>query len=203
MQNTFEREKKISLEEIIKMVLDDKALGYDKCGDTNVRRLRRAFERLLERLGSNKEVFKQNGVIAFSEWEVPFMKSLLSQLYSNEGIIANFVNSGKKNIKFSSNEVRNFLDILLKEAEKAESDEKKEELEEMGMFFSQLFLWSPLRSVEDCHNLIDSIATYLQDIPINDQSYYLGTIEHILKKEFALRFAEATININGVSQEMG
>lgn len=202
MQDTFEKEEIISLEQIIKMVLDDKKIDYDSTNDPNVRSLRRAFDKLFERLGSDKEIFKRNGVIAFSEWEVPLIKSLLFQLYDHNGIISEFVNASKKNKKFSSDEVRSFLDILHKEAENAESDEKKEELEDMGMFFSHLFLWSPLRSLEDCHGLIDSIASRLQDMPVNYQSYYLGTIEHILIKEFTLRYAEATIKMKEIAEDI-
>lgn len=197
-----EAEKMVSLEDIIKRVLDDKKIEYDKTNDSNVRSLRRAFERLLKRLGSDIERYKYNGVIEFVEEEVPFMKSLLSQLYDNRGIIADFVNGGKKSKKFSSKEVREFLDILKEEIEKAESDEKKNELEGMDNFFSEIFLWSPLRSVEDCHGLIDSCASYLQDLPIDSQGYYLGTMEHILKKEFSLRYTEATIEMKMLAEEI-
>lgn len=197
-----ELKKRISLEDAIKKVLDDKKIEYVKTNDSNVRCLRRAFERLLKRLGSDIERYKHNGVIEFAEEEMPFMKSLLSQLYDNKGIIADFVNGGKKSKRFSSKEVREFLDILTEEIEKAESDVKKNELEDMGKFFSEIFLWSPLRSVEDCHGLIDSIASCLQDLPIDSQGYYLGTMEHILEKEFRLRYTEAAIEMKKLAEEI-
>lgn len=153
-------------------------------------------------MGSDIERYKHNGVIVFVEEEVPFMKSLLSQLYDNKGIIADFVNGGKKSKRFSSKEVREFLDILMKEIEKAESDAEKNELEDMGKFFSEIFLWSPLRSVEDCHSLIDSCASYLQDLPIDSQSYYLGTVEYFLKKELNLRYAEAAMEMKKLAEEI-
>lgn len=195
--------KNIPLDSIIKKVLDSKGVQYNEAGsDSNIAALRRAFYRLLERLGSDKERFKENGKYLFAEQEVPFMIALLTQLYDNNGIIADFVNGGKKSKKFSSREVREFLDILLEEIEKAESDEKKNELEEMGEFFSEIFLWSPLRSVEDCHDLIDSFASYLQDLPVDSQGYYLGSIEHILKKEFSLRYAEATMEMKKLAENI-
>ncbi len=197
-----ESPKRISLEEIIKKVLDDKKIKYEISIDSNVRNLRRAFERLLKRLGSDIERYKHNGVIEFAEEETPFMKSLLSQLYDNKGIIADFVNGGKKGKRFSSKEVREFLDILTKEIDKAESDVKKEELEDVAEFFSEIFLWSPLRSIENCHGLIDSFASCLQDLPVDSQGYYLGTIEHILKKEFSLRYTEATIEMKELAEKI-
>lgn len=194
-----EAEKRISLEDIIKRVLDDKGMNYTY--DANARALRRAFSRLFERLGSDIETYKHNGVIEFVESEVPFMKSLLSQLYDNKGIIAEFVNS-KKNKKFSSEDVREFLELLEEEIEKTESEEKKEELADMGMFFSNLFLWSPLRCVEDCHRWIDVITMNLKEIPVDRQSFYLGKIEHILKKEVALRTAESTMEMIKLAEEI-
>lgn len=196
-----EVEKSVSLEDIIKRVLDDKGIDVITY-ESNVRALRRAFIRLFERLGSDLEIYKYNGVIAFTELEVPFMKSLLFQLYDNKGIIADFVNGGKKNKKFSSEDVRKFLELLDEEMAKTESEENKKELEMMRVFFSNLFLYSPLRSVEDCHKLIDTLAMNLEEIPVDRQSFYLGKIEHILKKEVALRIAESTMEKTRIATRM-
>ena len=194
--------KDITLDEIIKEVLREKGREYDQSNDSNAVALRRAFFRLIERLGSDKEVFKVNGKYLFNETEIPFMKSLLIQLYGNTGVIADFVNKGKKNKKFSSKEVREFLDTLNQEAEKAESELEKADLIDMGMFFSNLFLWSPLRSVEECHGLIDARAAYLPDLPVDQQSFFLGKVEQILKKEFALRIVEATMRIAEIAGDI-
>ena len=188
--------KTIPLDSIIKKVLDNKGVQYDEAGsDSNIIALRRAFYRLLERLGSDKERFKENGKYLFAEQEVPFMIVLLTQLYDNNGIIADFANRTKKIEKFLAREVYEFLDTLKKEIEKAESDEKKYDLRDMLIFFTDLFLWSPLRSLEECHKLIDVLAANLQEIPVDRQSFYLGKIEHILKKEVALRIAESTLEM--------
>ena len=197
-----ESEKKVSLEDIIKRVLTDKGMDNDNAYDSNVRALRRAFSRLFDRLGSDIETYKHNGIIEFAESEVPFMKSLLIQLYDNKGIIADFVNGGKKNKKFTSEDAREFLEQLEEEIEKTESEEKKEELEEMMVFFGQLFLYSPLRCVEECHKLIDIIAMNLIEIPVDKQGFYLGKIEHILKKEVSLRIAESTIEMIELAEKI-
>lgn len=194
-------EKNITLDEIIKEVLRDKITSEGNI-DSNIVTLRRAFFRLIERLGSDKEVFKTNGKYLFNEMEIPFMKSLLIQLYSNEGLIADFANKGKKNMKFSSKEVREFLDTLNHEAEKAESELEKADLIDMEIFFSKLFLWSPLRSLEDCHELLDVIAANLSDLPVDQQSLYLGKVEHILEKEVALRLVEAAMNIAEIAGDI-
>lgn len=132
-------EKKISLEDIIKKVLTDKGINNDIAYDSNVRALRRAFGRLFERLGSDIEIYKHNGVIEFAESEVPIMKSILFQLYNNKGIIADFVNGGKKNKRVTSNDAYEFLELLKEEIEKAETEEKKEEMIHMLDFFNDLF----------------------------------------------------------------
>ena len=190
---------KISLQEIIEDVLDDKKVAYEKTNDSNVRTLRRAFNRLIERLGSDKEMLQKGGNFEFHKSEVPFMKVLIGQLYDGRGLIAHFTNERNRNMNFSARDVRGLIQSLLDEADKDGASE--EELNEMARFFSSIFLFSPLRSIEYCHNLIDMLAMNLQDLPTSNQSIYLGKLEHILKKEFALRLAESalhSLNIAGM-----
>lgn len=195
--------KTIPLDSIIKKVLDSKgALDNEAGSDSSIVALRRAFYRLLERLGSDKEILKENGKYLFAEQEIPFMMALLTQLYDNRGIIADFVNGTKKSEKFSAKEVYEFLYALKEEIEKVESDEKKNNLSDILTFFSDLFLWSPLRSLEDCHTMLDMLATYLQEMPVDRQSFYLGKVEHILKKECALRIAESTLEMIELAKEI-
>lgn len=52
-------QKIISLQEIIESVLNDKGVEYEKTNDSTVRSLRRAFDKLIERLGSDKETLKR------------------------------------------------------------------------------------------------------------------------------------------------
>ena len=65
----------------------------------------------------------------------------------------------------------------------------------MAHFFGSIFLYSPLRSIEYCHTLIDMLALNLQDLTSDRQSIYIGKVENILKKEFALRVTESTLEI--------
>lgn len=191
-------QKKISLQKIIESVLDDKGVEYDKTNDANVQSLRRAFYKLLERLGSDKEVLKcGKRNIEFKEAEVPFMKVVFSQLYEKNGIIDEFINEKNEHKKFSSRDVHKLIQDLLDEADKAGMDE--EELIELAQFFSRIFLASPLRSIEYCHSLIDKLALTLQDLTYSEQAGYLIKVENILKKEFGLRFAEFTLNTEGLA----
>lgn len=109
--------EKISLQSIIESVLEEK--GVDPKEQNDQVRLRRALARLMERLGSNIEVLKNDGrIIEFDELEVPTIKVLLSWLYSNEGIIDKFVNTRQRNKVFSSNEVIDFIHSLYDEIAK-------------------------------------------------------------------------------------
>lgn len=50
--------------------------------------------------------------------------------------------------------------------------------------------------------MIDIIAVNLNEIPVDRQGFYLGKIEHILKKEFALRIAESTIEMIQLAEKI-
>lgn len=146
--------KTISLDSIIRKFLQSKgAINNESGSDSSIVTLRRTFYRLLERLGSDREVLKENGKYLFAEEEAPFMMALLTQLYDNHGIIADFVNGTKKGERFSAREVHEFLDTLKEEIEKAESDEKKYDYEDMYAFFVIFFfgrLCVRLKSVINC-----------------------------------------------------
>lgn len=180
---------KISLQEIIENVLADNGIDYESINDSNVRRLRRTFDRLIERLGSDKEILKdKDGNFLFRKSDKSFMKNLINQLNDDDSSIAKFTKGRTSEINFSPNEVRKLIQSILDEAD-------KNELEQIAFFFSGIFLYSPLRSKQDCHDLIDCLS-----LSMSDQSIYLGKIEHILKKEFALRIAEATLHILAIAK---
>lgn len=185
--------EKISLKKIIESVLEEKGEEVDE--PNNQVRLRRAFSSLLERLGGDKNVIKGGGKnMEFDEFEAPIIKALLLQLHSGNGIIAEFANSRHRNKGFSSDEVIRFIHSLCDEMDK---DDKmnKEEITYLCNFFRNIFLYSPLRSLETCHKMIDTLASNLYDFSCDEQSIYLGKVEHILKKEVALRIAESAIEV--------
>lgn len=189
---------RITLEEIIKMVLDDKGIEYEKTNDSTIRKLRRAFFRLIERLGGEKEEFKtEKGKYEFHEKEIYFMKALINQLYDSNSIITQFVDERHRDKVFSSKEIRAFIMSVLDELEKDGANE--EDLELMAEFFNIQFLYSPKRSLEYCHMYIDCLALNLQDLTLSEQSRYLGKMEHLLKKEFNLRLVELAVNTSDVA----
>lgn len=185
---------KITLKTIIESVLEDKNVKDDSnTYEANIKYLNRAFTRLIEKLGNDKETLKRGErYFEFEESEVPFMKVLLSQLYDNKGIIAEFTNERKRNKKFSSIEVYEFIESLKDIADSEGLDEN--DIERMVEFFSKIFLLSPLCIVENCHMSIDSLAATLQDLDYYEQAKYLLHVEHVLKKEYALRTAEFIFN---------
>lgn len=185
---------KITLKTIIESVLEDKNVKDDSnTYEANIKNLNRAFTRLIEKLGNDKEILKRGErYFEFEESEVPFMKVLLSQLYDNKGIIAEFTNERKRNKKFSSIEVYEFIESLKDIADSEGLDEN--DIERMVEFFSKIFLLSPLRIVENCHMSIDSLAATLQDLDYYEQAKYLLHVEYVLKKEYALRTAEFIFN---------
>lgn len=134
----------------------------------------------------------------FEEPEIPFMKVLISQLYDGRGLIGEFANDGNRNRSFSSKDVRELIQSLIDEAEKTGMSEN--ELKQMAQFLCSIFLESPLRSIENCHVLIDTLATCLQDLTSAQQSRYLRKVEHILQKECFLRSAESIIAIKELAE---
>lgn len=185
-----------SLSKIIRLVLEEKKCDYGY--ESEEKNLRRHFNKLVERLGTNVDALKKDGkTMIFSEAEVPFMKILLSQFYDKKGIIYEFTTDKSTNKKFSPEEVHNLIQQLLDEADKSGMDE--EELKQMAIFLSRLFSESPLRSIEYCHRLIDCLALSLGDLTATQQAVCFKHIEDILLKEFKLRIAESAINIKEIA----
>ena len=193
--------EKVTLKQIIVSILTDVDTDnyseeeynqYENDLEKNVRKIYRKMDTLFGALGSSKDVLKGDGNrMEFDELEVPIIKVLITQLYTGQGIIAEFVNSRKNGTKFSSNDVIDFIHALCDEIAKDDTMDK-EELAYLAQFFNNVFLYSPLRSLETCHATIDALAVKLHDLPCDEQSIYLGKVEHILRKEFALRIAEST-----------
>lgn len=126
------------------------------------------------------------------------MKVLISQLYDDRGLIAEFTNERNRNKLFSSREVHELIQSLINEADKTEMSEN--ELMLMAQFFCNIFLASPLRSIENCHALIDTLASCLQDLTSAQQARYLGKVEHILQKECFVRSAESIIAMKELAE---
>ena len=198
--------KKYSLQEIINDVIAEKnEKGKAKSNvNDNVeaerRWLRRSFDKLMYNLGCDKEVIKDGGRnIEFDELEVPVIKVLISCFFKEESVISKFVNETNSKKRTASEDVYHFLVELKKEVEKDETVDK-ENMAYILQYLANIFLYSPLRSIENCHKLIDELVQHLQDLPSDEQSIYLGKVEHILKKEVALRIAESAQEIVRITE---
>lgn len=99
--------------------------------------------------------------------------------------MADFVNKKTRNHRPSSKDVQDMIQSLLDEADQQGASE--EELVEMMVFFSQIFLLSPLRSIEHCHKYIDALALNLSDLPYTGQAIFLLNVEEMLRREFWAR----------------
>lgn len=190
----------VSLQKIINTVLDEapKNMPVDDL-EKDKRNLYRKFSKLMEKLGADKAAAKNGGRnYEFKETDVPFIKAILSQIHSNQGIIAKFVNQKKRNERFSSTEVETLIDSLLYEAKKDGADDN--ELEKMEKFFTHIFCLAPLRSIERCHLFIDMLAGNLQDMTYTQQAIYLKGIEALLVKEVALRKVEQVKNCSNIAE---
>lgn len=200
-------QEKVTLKQIIDSVLinvdtespsNNISDTYENALESNRRTMYRKLDRLLELLGSSKESLKRGGkLMEFDEIEARVMKVLLSQIYSDKGVIAAFVNKRKRGNQFSSEEVRTFIQMLLDEAEKDDAM-NEEDLLYLAHYLSGIFLYSPRRSMEACHRAINILALNLHDFTYDMQSYYLRKVEELLNKEVALRIAEAAINTKDI-----
>lgn len=191
-----------SLYEIVNDVIDEKiaekrdnAVGensYDTW-DNDAKRLQRNFYSLIENLGTTKETLKGDAkTFQFHEKERFVIKYILSQIYDQKGLIYDFAMSKNKGEKFKSRKVHKMVQELCDAAEK--DGMKESELIELVEFFSNIFLESPLRSIEYCHALVDSLAFNLQELPYNQKATYLLKFEDVLKKTYAMRVVELALN---------
>lgn len=177
---------------ILNSDLDEKHLSeeYIKHMDSlenKARSLYRKFAKLISLLGGDKDILKNGGkYIEFDESAAPAIRVLMSQLYTEKGIIAEFVKTHKYKPKFSSNDVIEFIQTLRDEASKDDT-RNREELAWLAQFFENIFLNSPPYLLTTCHTIIDALAAELHDLPYNEQSISLKKVGDILRAELSLR----------------
>jgi len=187
--------KKFSLQKIIKDVLTEK--NHDHF-DGSIRGLRRSFDKLLKKIGAEKEELKNGGrIIEFSIEEVAFIKAILIQLYDREGLFAQFLYE-KSDV--SSRDIRDLIESVLDEEDKRGASE--EELALYALFLDNTFCCGLLYSIENCLKNIEMLKLNLQDLPYNYQKIYFSKVEHILRKEVVLSIAGSAIFISKIAEEI-
>ena len=189
--------QKVSLQKIIDVVLEEKGMrdyvGYDSI----VRSVRRGFDKLLESLGGSKEELKDDGrKISFDESDVPFMKVIIEQLYEKKGMMANFLDEGSN---VSSTDVRDLIMSIIEE--ESERGVTEDEISDLALFLLKNFSYWSLSSMENCHYFIDVLAANLHDLTSAEKALYFCKVEHIIKKEVALRIAESTIEVYNICKD--
>lgn len=140
-----------SLESIIKEVIEEAGV-YN---EANVRKYRRYFYKLIEKMGGDIEVLKKGTRnISFDENEVGFIRSIIKTLCSfNKSTLSDFIEG---NDEFTPVIVHKFLEELA--ADLGQSDISEDEKRRQIQFFSDIFLLSDKRIIEECHTIIDMIA---------------------------------------------
>ena len=205
MKTTF------SLQSIITEILIEK--GSEDTPE-KIRKVRRSFDALLARLGSDKAILKiqnkessdgkksrDHEVMLFDEFEKPMIKTLLLQLMDKKSLIYKFAHPKHYKAGFSSSEVFEFIETLKAEIFK---DPNLVDIDMVYLhdYLVSIFLYSPLRSKETCHKLIDAIAATLYDLPCYEQTMCLDNVVYFLRKEYWLRTAEAAIGSLKVAENI-
>ena len=185
----------LSLQKIIDMVLDEQK-NYVADRDNEKRNLYRKFEKIIDKLGMDKEsVKKGNRNYEFSEVEVPSIKFILTKLLMDQGPIARFV---KKNADFSSKEIKELVQDILNEVEKEETDE--DVLLGVARFLCTYYELGVTRSFERCHALIDCLEANLSDMIATTKAKYVRAIEVFLEYQVFCRIAEAAIDTEDIAR---
>lgn len=177
-----------SLESIIKEVLKENGAE----NEANVRKYRRYFYKLIEDLGGDIEVLRKgNRTISFDENEVDIIKIIINQLYSvDKSSLKGLFNGGDE---FTPVIVHKFLDSLINNPNL--SDISEDERMRLIQFFSDIFLLSDKRMIEECHLMIDKIA---QQALVYNRVQRLTMLSHLqeyLKRYVFFILTDGTIKI--------
>ena len=175
-----------SLQKLIEAVLTENGLEHE---ESYTRRMRRGFEGLLKNLGGSIDGAKAGGrIIEFNDDEVPFIKTILWQIYEGNGIVAKVAD---ERVKISTDDIHNLIQAVIDDAEK--QGVSKERLMKFTAYFLNLCSYASLYFIENCRKHIEALALNVYEMPSNMQAEYFIKVEHILKKEVALRVAESAL----------
>lgn len=181
---------KTSLGKVIKMILEENPESYNDSSGSNEKRLRRAFERLLEALGGDINELKAGSRrIEFEESELSFIMAIIRQLNTEDSVVNKLVD---KNSEITYRDVSDFIQLVIDTEEKKE-DVTDEELIELMVFMANMFSYAPLYFAETCHRLIDVLAANTKDLLSNEQAIHFINIQHMLEKEIAHCIAKSAL----------
>ena len=122
----------------------------------SVRTLQRRFEKLISCCGGSLDKLKDNNNhVFFDESEKLFVKSILEELYLNEGIASQFIDKNKSDEYVGLDVVNEFIDSYLNKL--AEDGASDCEIQGNLNFLAMIFLLPVRENYEKCHSLLDDI----------------------------------------------
>lgn len=199
----------VSLQHLIKEVLREKGMlstnGNMDTNSSNIRNLYRTFERFVKALGGDTSLLKDNSNgknkrYVIDKGDAAFVKLILVQLNEKNDLFEIILKDHKRSKSFSSKDVNEFIFTLFDAADNETDDRKKTEIAEVANFCCKVFLQSPLRSLEKCHAVIDTIWSTVQDMTYEEQSRYLSEIADMLESELHRSHTESVINIRDTAE---
>lgn len=179
---------KVSLTSIINEVIGDSKAMSD-------RTLLRRFYKLVAVSGGNIERLKdERGHIFFEEEDTMFIKTLLEELYMNEGIASKFIDKqvGEDYVGYA--DLHSFVQKYLKNL--SDSGSSEEEIQGTLNFLCMLFLLPVKENLYESHRLIDYIFLNLEQYPYTHQAIMSEKVYSEIQRMFAHTMVEGMLNLS-------
>lgn len=165
----------------------------------SVRTLQRRFEKLICSCGGSLDYLKDNNNhVFFDESERLFVKSILEELYLNEGLASQFIDKHKTDDYVGLDKVHDFVTRYLTKL--ADNGAGENEIQGNLNFLGMLFLLPVKENYEQCHMLLDYIFYNLEQYPYTHQAIMTDKIKDEFKRMFACSMVESTINLIGLCE---
>lgn len=165
----------------------------------SVRTLQRRFEKLINCCGGNLEDLKNNNNhVFFDESDKLFVKTILEELYLNEGIAAQFIDKNKTDEYVGLDKVHEFVQKYLENLAKHGASEG--EIQGNLNFLAMLFLLPVKENYEKCHAYLDYIFLNLEQYQYTHQAIMTDKIANEMKRMFACTMVEAMVELEHLLQ---
>lgn len=165
----------------------------------SVRTLQRRFEKLINCCGGNLEDLKNNNNhVFFDESDKLFVKTILEELYLNEGIAAQFIDKNKTDEYVGLDKVHEFVQKYLENLAKHGASEG--EIQGNLNFLAMLFLLPVKENYEKCHAYLDYIFLNLEQYPYTHLAIMTDKIANEMKRMFACTMVEAMVELEHLLQ---
>lgn len=161
---------------------------------TDVRNAYRKIDKLLEKLGINKNDLKEDGRhIKISRKDLPYLTILLRQAIDGKGIVGKIISKTQGPDQVTYKDFSDLMDSLRMEGKQQGFTEAQ--LDELWFFYDKLLSYSARKRLTECHTLIDLIARYSDDLSPDGKAHILDGVIWLLKAELFIRITEVPINV--------